>query len=185
MNNSLTPFLSFSPFLLPVSPFTSFCIIYLFFPSFIPLIYSTLPPCPSFSLAPSSSAFSFLHFPFRLYFPVSYSLFSALFPLSFLFLSFLFLSFPFRLSLISLPFPLSSHLLFYLFFTYLSLPFSFSLLVPSFFFSFPPVSLSSFVFPFSFLFPVSFTFPSPLFNPFPSPRLTFVLILICIKRGDP
>ena len=197
---SLTPFLPFSPFLLPVSPFPSFSIIFLFFPSLIPLTCCALSPCPSFPLALSSSTFSFLHFPFRLYFPVSYSLFSSLFPLSFFpsfpFLSFPFLSFPFSFPFLFFPFlsffPPSLSRIFptsfilSLFFTYLFFPSSF-LLVPSFFslslrFSFSPYS---FVFPFSFLFPVSLTFPSPLFNTLPSPCLMFVLILICIKRGDP
>ena len=210
---SLTPFLPFSPFLLPVSPFPSLSIIFLFFPSLIPLTCCALSPCPSFPLALSSSTFSFLHFPFRLYFPVSYSLFSWLFPLSFSlpflsfrFLSFRFVSFPFLsfpfLSFPFLSFPFLSFppFLFFpslsrifptsfilsLFITYLFFPSSF-LLVPSFFslslrFSFSPYS---FVFPFSFLFLVSLTFPSPLFNTLPSPCLMFVLILICIKRGDP
>ena len=167
---SLTLFLHFSPFLLPVSPFPSFSIIFVFFPSLIPLTCCALSPCPSFPLALSSSTFSFLHFPFRLYFPVSYSLFSSLFPLSFSlpFLSFPFLSFPFfSFPFLSFPFLSFPFLSFpFLSFPFLSFPF---LSFP--FLSFPFLSFPFFSFPF-FSFPclslpfLSFSFHLSFF-PFP------------------
>ena len=167
------PYVHFcSPFPHPFSSFFSFLpfrfsLSFLFYYfSFLSFLYSSYLLCPiSVSFLPLGSFlihFFLPPFPFRLYFPVSYSLFSSLFPLSFSlpflsypFLSFPFLSFPFFsfpfLSFPFLPFPFLSTFPFSpslsrifptsfilsLFFTYLFFPSSF-LLVPSFFFSFPP-----------------------------------------------